>query len=309
MGEPGGPVGKSYPILQACSTKMTGGDLTVDSQDEFVAPPMVNEPRAGGGAQAGLNFWHFFTACAKVAGATDLISVKDMLAATAADALLAALGGSDLIGDDPTLAKGSIAGSRAARRCGGAARGAAAQRRPSRRGDHPRHRIIQHRLRVVQPAQPPPLRRRLRRKRRAPGRDGNRHQCGARPGHRHGSLPPAPTGPVRHVCRLWTGRVIGDLSCSDRKAAAAGSDQRHAQPGSAKWFAHSAAVKASGRTAVLSMNRFFCRAAAARRCRIFAKTCSIGFGFGFGFGRQGGRAAARARSPDVADRGACGLTL
>lgn len=153
MVEPGGPVGKSYPILQACSTKMTGGDLTVDSQDEFGAPPMVNELRAGGGAQASLNFRHFFTARAKVAGATDLISVKDMLAATAADALLAAVGGSDLIGDDPTLAEGSIAGSRVTRRCGGAARGAAAQRRPSRRGDHPRHRIIQHRLRAVQPAQ------------------------------------------------------------------------------------------------------------------------------------------------------------
>lgn len=75
----GGPVDKSYLVLQAYYTKMTGGNLTEDSQAEFGAPPMVNELLAGGGAQASLNFWHF-NARAKVAGATELISVKDMLA-------------------------------------------------------------------------------------------------------------------------------------------------------------------------------------------------------------------------------------
>ena len=83
----GGPVDKSYLILQTYYTKMTGADLTADSQAEFGAPPMVNELLAGGGA-----------------GYTD----ADILAATEAFAVLAAVGGSDQIGDNPALAEGTF---------------------------------------------------------------------------------------------------------------------------------------------------------------------------------------------------------
>lgn len=75
----GGPVDKSYLILQAYYAAKTGGDLTKDATTDFGAPPLVNEQLAAGRADAALNFWHF-NARAKVAGATQLISVPDMLA-------------------------------------------------------------------------------------------------------------------------------------------------------------------------------------------------------------------------------------
>lgn len=74
----GGPVDKSYLILQAYYNAETGGDLTQDASVTFGAPPLVNEQLASGQADASLNFWHF-NARAAVAGATQVISVQDML--------------------------------------------------------------------------------------------------------------------------------------------------------------------------------------------------------------------------------------
>ena len=74
----GGPVDKSYLILQAYYAAKTGGDLTKDASTDFGAPPLVNEQLSGGKADAALNFWHF-NARAAVAGAMQLISVPDML--------------------------------------------------------------------------------------------------------------------------------------------------------------------------------------------------------------------------------------
>lgn len=73
----GGPVDKSYLIMQAYYNAKTGGDLTQDASVVFGAPPLVNELLLSGQADASLNFWHF-SARAAVAGATQLISVQDM---------------------------------------------------------------------------------------------------------------------------------------------------------------------------------------------------------------------------------------
>jgi NitT/TauT family transport system substrate-binding protein len=75
----GGPVDKSYIFLQAYFNSKTGKLLPDVISAEFGAPPLVNEMLAGGQAQAALNFWHF-GARAKLAGAVEIISVKDMLA-------------------------------------------------------------------------------------------------------------------------------------------------------------------------------------------------------------------------------------
>ena len=75
----GGPVDKSYLILQAFYNATTGSDLTRDARTIFGAPPLVNEQLANGSADAALNFWHF-NARAGMAGAVELISVKAMLA-------------------------------------------------------------------------------------------------------------------------------------------------------------------------------------------------------------------------------------
>ena len=79
LGVAGGPVDKSYLILQAYYNAKTGRNLAEDITAEFGAPPMVNELLATDASQASLNFWHF-NARAKVAGMQELISVKDMLA-------------------------------------------------------------------------------------------------------------------------------------------------------------------------------------------------------------------------------------
>lgn len=75
----GGPVDKSYLILQAYYAAQTGGDLVAEASTTFGAPPLVNEQLADGGADAALNFWHF-NARAAVAGAVEVVSVKEMLA-------------------------------------------------------------------------------------------------------------------------------------------------------------------------------------------------------------------------------------
>lgn len=75
----GGPVDKSYIFLQAYFNSLTGKLLPEVITAEFGAPPLVNEMLEGGQAQAALNFWHF-AARAKLAGAVEVISVKDMLA-------------------------------------------------------------------------------------------------------------------------------------------------------------------------------------------------------------------------------------
>lgn len=75
----GGPVDKSYIVLQAYFNAKTGKVLPDVITAEFGAPPLVNEMLIGGQAQAALNFWHF-NARAKLAGMEQIISVKDMLA-------------------------------------------------------------------------------------------------------------------------------------------------------------------------------------------------------------------------------------
>ncbi len=75
----GGPVDKSWVILQAYYNAKTGGTLADKVSAKYGAPPLMNQLLTSGQAQAALNFWHW-NARAKIAGMTELISVKDMLA-------------------------------------------------------------------------------------------------------------------------------------------------------------------------------------------------------------------------------------
>lgn len=75
----GGPLDKSYVVLQAYFNAKTGKVLPDLTTVEFGAPPLVNEMLTGGQVQAALNFWHF-NVRARLAGMAELISVKDMLA-------------------------------------------------------------------------------------------------------------------------------------------------------------------------------------------------------------------------------------
>jgi len=79
IGIAGGPVDKSWVILQAYYAHDTGRDLAQDAQARFGAPPLVNELLASGGVDAGLNFWQW-NARAEAAGMVEWLSVADMLA-------------------------------------------------------------------------------------------------------------------------------------------------------------------------------------------------------------------------------------
>lgn len=76
----GGPVDKSWVMLQAYYNSVTGAHLIDDVKANYGAPPLVNELLGNGGADAALNFWHW-NARAKAAGATELLSVADMVSA------------------------------------------------------------------------------------------------------------------------------------------------------------------------------------------------------------------------------------
>ncbi|MDB5614044.1 MAG: NitT/TauT family transport system substrate-binding protein, partial [Devosia sp.] len=80
IGVAGGPVDKSWVILQAYYNSVTGAKLIDDVTANYGAPPLVNELLGNGQIDAGLNFWQW-NARAKIAGASELVSVPDMLQA------------------------------------------------------------------------------------------------------------------------------------------------------------------------------------------------------------------------------------
>jgi NitT/TauT family transport system substrate-binding protein len=76
----GGPVDKSWVILQAYYNSLTAGVLSNDATVRFGAPPLVNEILGNHQTQAALNFWQW-NARAALNGAKEVISVAAMLAA------------------------------------------------------------------------------------------------------------------------------------------------------------------------------------------------------------------------------------
>lgn len=79
IGIAGGPVDKSWVILQAYYQAKTGDALVDQVTAKYGAPPLINELLTSGQSQASLNFWHW-NARVKIAGMQELISVKDMMA-------------------------------------------------------------------------------------------------------------------------------------------------------------------------------------------------------------------------------------
>lgn len=91
IGVAGGPVDKSWVILQAYYKGLTGDTIADKVEARFGPPPLINELLREGHVDASLNFWHF-NARAKAAGGRELISVKDMMSGmgiTSAPPLLA----------------------------------------------------------------------------------------------------------------------------------------------------------------------------------------------------------------------------
>ena len=78
IGIAGGPVDKSWVILQAYANSVHSLNVKDDVELVFGAPPLINEKLMSGELDAVLNFWHY-NARLKSAGMIELHSVADML--------------------------------------------------------------------------------------------------------------------------------------------------------------------------------------------------------------------------------------
>jgi NitT/TauT family transport system substrate-binding protein len=114
VGIAGGPLDKSWLILQAYSRQESDIDLKTDTQQEFGAPPLMFKAALDGDIDAVINFWHF-QAKAKAAGMTEIISVQTAAEALGLDPSVPLLG-YIVNGDmDSKLSQGLFAASRDAK--------------------------------------------------------------------------------------------------------------------------------------------------------------------------------------------------
>ncbi|TIN59190.1 MAG: ABC transporter substrate-binding protein, partial [Mesorhizobium sp.] len=91
IGVAGGPLDKSWLLIQALTRRDLGVDLSAASDIVFGAPPLISEKAIQGELDAVLNFWHF---CARLEanGFRRLIGVNDAAKALGALGPVSALG-------------------------------------------------------------------------------------------------------------------------------------------------------------------------------------------------------------------------
>ncbi|RVD66923.1 ABC transporter substrate-binding protein [Mesorhizobium sp. M7A.F.Ca.ET.027.03.2.1] len=91
IGVAGGPLDKSWLLIQALTRRDLGVDLSATSDIVFGAPPLISEKAIQGELDAVLNFWHF---CARLEanGFRRLIGVNDAAKALGALGPVSALG-------------------------------------------------------------------------------------------------------------------------------------------------------------------------------------------------------------------------
>lgn len=79
VGIAGGPVDKSWLLLQGLAAKRDGIDLAAEVEPVFGAPPLLNETIQDGELDAVLNYWHF-TARLEAQGYRELVGVEEAIA-------------------------------------------------------------------------------------------------------------------------------------------------------------------------------------------------------------------------------------
>jgi NitT/TauT family transport system substrate-binding protein len=91
LGVAGGPLDKSWLLLQALAKREHGLDLAVEAEVLYGAPPLLAEKAIEGELDAVLNFWHF---CARLEanGFRRVIGAEDAASALGASGPVSALG-------------------------------------------------------------------------------------------------------------------------------------------------------------------------------------------------------------------------
>lgn len=117
IGIAGGPLDKSWLILQAYAAREFGMDLAGQTEQVYGAPPLIYRTALAGDTDGAINFWHFL-ARMKAAGMRELISVAEASAGLGLDPDVPLLGyvmkESDLAGH-PGLARAFYAATRASK--------------------------------------------------------------------------------------------------------------------------------------------------------------------------------------------------
>ncbi|MBV1863864.1 MAG: ABC transporter substrate-binding protein [Rhodobacteraceae bacterium] len=117
VGIAGGPVDKSWLILQAYAQQKLGFDLKRETEQVFGAPPLIFKKALQGELQGTINFWHFL-AKMKAKGFREVISVADAATALGLDPDIPLLGyvvKGEFLRNHPDLVAGFAAASRAAK--------------------------------------------------------------------------------------------------------------------------------------------------------------------------------------------------
>jgi NitT/TauT family transport system substrate-binding protein len=117
IGIAGGPLDKSWLILQAYAQQEHGFDLAASTEQVFGAPPLIFKTAMSGDTAGAINFWHFM-AKMEAAGMRKLIDVSDAASALGLDPNTPLLGyvmTGEMLRDNPALVNGLAAASRQAK--------------------------------------------------------------------------------------------------------------------------------------------------------------------------------------------------
>ena len=117
IGIAGGPVDKSWLILQAYAEQEYGMSLAEGTEQVFGAPPLIFKSALSGETDAAINFWHFL-AKMKAGGMRELISVADASKALGLNPDIPLLGyvmKESFIAENPGIAKALYNASRASK--------------------------------------------------------------------------------------------------------------------------------------------------------------------------------------------------
>lgn len=117
IGIAGGPLDKSWLILQAYAAKNHDMDLADRTEQVFGAPPLIFGAATGGEVGAAINFWHF-GAKMQAGGMRTLLDVSEASADLGLDPETPLLGyvvKGEMLRDNPDLVAGLASASRAAK--------------------------------------------------------------------------------------------------------------------------------------------------------------------------------------------------
>jgi NitT/TauT family transport system substrate-binding protein len=117
VGVAGGPLDKSWLILQALARQRHGIDLAAETEAVFGAPPLVHQQALAGELDAAINFWHF-AAKLEARGFRPVATVAEAAAELGLDPDTPLLGYAlpgGFVRANPEAARGLAAASRAAK--------------------------------------------------------------------------------------------------------------------------------------------------------------------------------------------------